>query len=75
MNRRSGQAILDYVILLLIVIASLAVMGYYVRNTFSGKMREGADSIGQGETFRPEDDVHNYGSGITKVIYHTIENK
>jgi hypothetical protein len=75
MNRKAGQAILDYLMLLLIVIASLTVMGYYIRNTLSGKMREGSDSIGQGETFRPEDSVHNYGSGITKVIYHTIENK
>lgn len=66
MIKRAGQAILDYVMLLFIVIASLIIMGYYIRNTLSGKMREGADSIGQGEVFRP---------GSTNVIYYTVKNK
>jgi hypothetical protein len=75
MNKRAGQAILDYVMLLLIIIASLSVMGYYIRNTLSGKMREGADSIGQGEVFRPVDIYHPPGSGPTSLIYYSIENR
>lgn len=51
--KKNGQAILDYTILLLIVIAALVIMGYYVRNSISGKMREGADSIGGGDVYRP----------------------
>jgi len=48
-----GQAVLDYVVLLLVIIAALLITGYYVRNALSGKMREGADSFGQGEVFSP----------------------
>ncbi len=51
--KRKAQAILDYVVLLAIVIAALLIMGYYIRNTVSGKLREGADTIGQGEVYRP----------------------
>jgi len=53
MIKTKGQAILDYVILLLVIVAALLIMGYYIRNTISGKLREGADSIGQGEVYRP----------------------
>lgn len=63
--KRNGQAILDYVILLAVVIATLLIMGYYIRNTFSGKFREGADVIGQGEVYRP---------GSTTVTT-TVENR
>jgi uncharacterized protein (UPF0333 family) len=51
--RKNAQSILEYVVLLIIIIASLAIMRYYLRNAFSSKIREGADSIGQGETYRP----------------------
>ncbi len=64
--KRCGQAILDYVILLAVVIAALLIMGYYIRNSLSGKLREGADAIGQGDVYRP---------GSTKIIKNTVENK
>lgn len=64
--KRNGQSILEYIILLIIIIASLAIMRYYLRNTLSGKLREGADSIGQGETFRP---------GKTDIIKNTVQNQ
>lgn len=51
--KKCGQAILDYVILLAVVIAALLIMGYYIRNSLSAKLREGADTIGQGEVYRP----------------------
>ena len=51
--KKNAQAILEYTILLIIIIASLLVMRYYLRNTLSGKMREGADSIGQAEVYGP----------------------
>ncbi len=50
---KKAQGIIDFVVLLLIVIAALLIMGYYVRNTISGKLREGGDTIGQGEVYRP----------------------
>ena len=64
--RKSAQSILEYVVLLIIIIASLVIMRYYLRNAFSGKMREGADSIGQGEVYLP---------GKTGIIKNTVENQ
>jgi uncharacterized protein (UPF0333 family) len=50
---RKGQGILDYILLLTIVVAALLIMGYYIRNSLSGKYREAADVFGQGETYIP----------------------
>jgi hypothetical protein len=59
---KTAQAILDYVMLLLILVAGLLIMRYYIRNAFSGKWREASDTIGQGETYAP---------GKTHVEYQT----
>jgi len=66
MMKKNGQSILEYLVLLIIIIASLAIMRYYLRNTLSGKLRESADSIGQGETYRP---------GKTDITKNTVENQ
>ena len=58
MNKR-GQGILDYVVLLLIVIAVLLIMSYYIRNSLSGKIRDAGDVFGQGETYRPGKSVES----------------
>jgi hypothetical protein len=50
---RRAQAIIEYVVLLIVVIAALLLMGYYVRNSLSGRYRETADVFGQGEVYRP----------------------
>ncbi len=52
MNNRA-QAIIEYVAIICIVVAALLIMGYYLRNTFSGKYREAADTIGGGEVYQP----------------------
>jgi len=49
-----AQGILDYVFALLIVIASLLIMGYYIKSGFSGKYRQTADVFGGGEVYQPE---------------------
>jgi len=51
---KKGQGILDYVVLLTIVIVILLLMGYYIRNSLSGKLREGADTVGRGEVYIPQ---------------------
>lgn len=66
--KKNAQAILEYTILLIIIIAVLVIMRYYLRNTISGKMREGADSIGQAEVYGP----YNDSTTITK---DTVENQ
>jgi len=64
--RKKAQSILEYLVLFIIVIASLVIMRYYLSNAFSGKMREGADSIGQGEVYRP---------GKTGISKNSVENR
>lgn len=51
--RKKAQSILDYMLLLIIIIAGLAVIGYYIRNVMSGKLREAADVFGGGEVYYP----------------------
>ena len=50
---RKGQSLLDYILLFTIVVAVILIMGYYVRNSLSGKYREAADVFGQGEVYVP----------------------
>lgn len=52
MNKRA-QGILEYIFLIIVIIAALLIIGYYVRNSLAGKMREGADTFGQGEVYLP----------------------
>jgi hypothetical protein len=51
--RKGGQGILDYIFMLAVVVAALLVMSYYIRNSLSGKIREGADVFGGGEVYQP----------------------
>lgn len=51
--RQRAQSLLEYVVSFAIVVAVLLIMGYYVRNSLSGKYREGADVFGRGETYKP----------------------
>ncbi|MFA5157461.1 MAG: hypothetical protein WC532_08805 [Candidatus Omnitrophota bacterium] len=64
--KKNSQTILDYVILLLVVITALMIMGHYVRNSLSGKMREGADVFSQGEV---------YSNANTHITENTITNE
>ena len=69
--KRRGQGVLEYVILLTILIATLLVMGYYIRNTFLGKIREGSDAFGKGEVYRPRVD----GVDVPTARTYTVENQ
>ena len=60
MIRKTAQSILEYLILLIVVVACLVIMRHYLRNAISGKLREGADSIGQGEVYRPGKTIIKY---------------
>jgi len=62
MSRRA-QGILEYAIVLLTIIAALLIMGYYVRGGLSGKIREAADTYGQGEVYAPD-----VGSNPNKTV-------
>ena len=53
MSLRKAQGTLDYVFLLAIVILTLMLVGYYLRNSLAGKWRETADTIAGGAVYRP----------------------
>jgi hypothetical protein len=55
LKNKHAQSILDYIVLLVIIIAALLIMSYYIRNSLSGKMRESADVFGGGEVYDPGD--------------------
>lgn len=57
----------DYVIFLAIIIATLLVMGYYMRNSLAQKHREAADAFGTGEVYSP----HIVGVAAPSVITTT----
>lgn len=61
---------LDYVIFLAIIIATLLVMGYYMRNSLAQKHREAADTFGTGEVYAPNIPG---GTGVPSVITRTEE--
>jgi hypothetical protein len=65
-----AQAIFDYVFLLLIIVAILLLMGYYIRNSLAGKFREGADVFGGGETYVPAGNAPD-GTPITNPTTRT----
>ena len=50
----AGQSVFDYVLLFTIVVAALLIMGYYIKNSLSGKYRDTADVFGQGENYIPD---------------------
>lgn len=52
-NKPAGQSILEYAVLFAVLLLAIAYMGRHVRNVLSGKMRDGADTFGQGEVYRP----------------------
>jgi hypothetical protein len=51
--RVRGQGIIDYVFMMLVIVAVLLIMGYYIRNSLSGKWRQGADVYGEGQVYEP----------------------
>ena len=68
---KKGQGIIDFVVVFLVAIVVVIVMGNYVRNVLSGRMRDGADTIGGGEVYMP----HVTGvSNPTQVVSDTITN-
>ena len=49
-----GQSIIEFTVVLLVVVAVLLIMGYYVRGGLAGKFREAGDAYGQGLVYTPK---------------------
>lgn len=48
-----GQEFLEYAVLFAVVLSAAAIIGIYIRNAVTGRMRDGIDVVGQGEVYRP----------------------
>ncbi len=57
-NNFSGQAILEYVVIVIVTVAALIAMSGFLRRHIQGSWRDSADSLGQGR---------QYESGVTAV--------
>jgi hypothetical protein len=60
-----GQMIVGYLLVFVLVIAALMVMGSYIRNSMSGKIRSVGDSIGGGEQYDPGPGYGHYHTGAS----------
>ncbi|TRZ95618.1 hypothetical protein D4R78_03060 [bacterium] len=66
-----AQTTIDYVVIFVVIIAVLLIMGHYVRNALSGKIREGADIYGKGEVYAPQSSNIGPTQIKTSTYYNT----
>jgi len=69
---KRAQGILEYVIALVAVIAALIIMGIYVRGGLSGKIREAAETFGQGDAYSPNVTGSPKQTTASLIITNTI---
>lgn len=58
LSQKRAQSTLEYAVLIGVITAGLIGMQVYLKRGFQGKLREGADSMG--EQFSPEATTYNY---------------
>lgn len=58
LSQKRAQSTLEYAVLIGVIVAGLIGMQVYLKRGFQGKLREGADSMG--EQFSPEATTYNY---------------
>lgn len=51
--KRKGFSILEYTILVVVVLAALIAMRFYVQRAIMGKYRQATDTFGFGRQFEP----------------------
>ncbi|MCP4652943.1 MAG: hypothetical protein GY858_06115 [Candidatus Omnitrophica bacterium] len=52
-KKKLSQAVIGYAILFCLIVSALLIVGRYVRNAFSGRVRQAGDSFGSGEVYAP----------------------
>ena len=67
-RKRKGQSTLEYVILIIIILAVLIVMQVYIKRAIQDKLRTSADSIGDQYA-----DIKANISEVTVTNSHTLE--
>ena len=63
--RDKGQIVVGYALVFIIVVAALMVMGAYIRNSMSAKIRATGDSIGSGEQYDPGPGYGHFHTGAS----------
>lgn len=63
--RNKAQSTLEYFVMIAVIVAALFAMQVYIKRGIQGKMRDSADSIGQGFLYSPGATVSN--SNITTI--------
>lgn len=51
--KKRSQGLLEYAITIAMVVAAFAAIFFFFRNYSAGRIRAGADTIGQGEQYEP----------------------
>ena len=60
---KKAQMIVGYLLLFVIIVAVLMLMGSYIRNSMSGKIRQAGDTFGGGAQYNPDSNSGYFHTG------------
>jgi len=73
LSRKRAQTTLEYAILIGVIVAGLIAMQVYLKRGFQGKIKEGADTMGQ--QFSPGHTTSNYTTNSFTNSTETLSNQ
>ena len=73
LSKKRAQTTLEYAILIGVIVAGLIAMQVYLKRGFQGKLKEGADTMGQ--QFSPGHTVANYKTDSFTNSTETLSNQ
>ena len=73
LSQKRAQSTLEYAILIGVIVAGLIAMQVYLKRGFQGKLKEGADSMG--EQFSPGQTTTNYTTNSFTNSTETLSNE
>ncbi|MBI4982891.1 MAG: hypothetical protein HZC15_07175 [Candidatus Omnitrophica bacterium] len=53
-RKNKAQSIIEFAVVFAVIVAAIIIMGQYIKNALSSKIRDTADTFGQGESFEPD---------------------
>ena len=72
LSKKRAQTTLEYAILIGVIVAGLIAMQVYLKRGFQGKLKEGADTMGQ--QFSPGHTTANYTTNTFTNSTETVDN-
>lgn len=73
LRNKQGQSTLEYALLIAAVVAGLVMMQIYLKRGIGGRLKSGADNIG--EQFDPRAFSSNYTTTFNSTRNETVHNK